>query len=239
MSLGMSRRDLAHRLYRDHHRVLDPSWFDRLSRLTRPGWARTVAARRAAAAALAGAALVLVIRGDPDTEQSPTVVATHDLRPGHILTTDDLRIADRGSRTLPEGALTNLDDTIGHTLAGPTRAGEIITDIRVLGPRLAAAAAGSDDARVVPVRLADAGVSQLLREGDLVDVLTVAPDTSITGTSAPGATVLASGATVVLVSPEGNARDRHERVVMLALAPHEANSVAAASLTSAITVTLH
>jgi hypothetical protein len=42
---------------------------------------------------------------------------------------------------------------------------------------------------------------------------------------------------VVLVTPSGNGRDQRERVVMLALPAADATTVAAASLTSAITVT--
>ncbi|WP_231610607.1 RcpC/CpaB family pilus assembly protein, partial [Rhodococcus sp. CX] len=98
------------------------------------------------------------------------------------------------------------------------------------------AATGNPDARVVPIRLADAGVGDLLREGDLVDVLTVAPGS---GDLSPNAQVLATGATVVLAHSAEGARDQRERVVLLALAPDQATAVAAASLVSALTVTLH
>ncbi len=59
---------------------------------------------------------------------------------------------------------------MGATLAGPARRGEILTDARVLGSRLAGLSAGPD-ARVVPLHLADAAVLDLIRPGDVVDVL--------------------------------------------------------------------
>ncbi len=101
------------------------------------------------------------------------VVAARDLAPGHTLTADDVAHVERDRSGLVAGTLHDLDDAVGHTLAGPVPAGEPLVDTRLLGPRLAAAATGFADARVVPIRLADAGVSELLREGDRVDVLTV------------------------------------------------------------------
>lgn len=219
------------------HRSLSPSWADRLSDLTHPGRAHTLVARRVLAAALVCLALGLLARGNPDSARSAVVVAARDLQPGVVLTEADVEVVDRESGSLPDGAVTAVADLDGRTLAGPTRAGEALTDVRVLGPRLAAAAAGSEDARIVPVRLADPAVTELLREGDRVDVLTVDSDTPANPDRRPGATVLASRAVVVLVTPSGNGRDQRERVVMLALPAADATTVAAASLTSAITVT--
>jgi len=215
---------------------LQPTLADRASTLLRPGWARTVAARRGAAALLALIAVVAALRDGPSSDRSPAVVAVRDLSPGHTLTLDDVELADRESASVPSGALTLLSDAVGHTLSGPVPAGEILVSVRMLGPRLAGAATGNPDARVVPIRLADAGVGDLLREGDLVDVLTVAPGSE---DRSPDAQVLATGATVVLAHSAEGARDQRERVVLLALAPDQATAVAAASLVSALTVTLH
>jgi Flp pilus assembly protein CpaB len=165
------------------------------------------------------------------------VVAVRDLQPGRILVDTDLEVRQLEVRSLPDGAVTALSDVSGRTLASPARAGETLTDVRVLGPRLAATAAGIEDARIVPVRLADPAVTELLREGDRVDVLTVDSDTPAHSARPQNATVLASDAVVVLVTPTGNGRDQRDRVVMLALPATEATTVAAASLTNAITVT--
>lgn len=215
---------------------LRPTLGDRASTMLRPGWTRTVAARRGAAALLALVAVVAALRDGPSSGRSAAVVAVRDLAPGHTLTLDDVELVDREAASVPSGALTVPSDAVGHTLSGPVPAGETLVSVRMLGPRLAGAVTGNPDARVVPIRLADAGVGDLLREGDLVDVLTVAPGSE---DLSPSAQVLAAGATVVLAHTEEGARDQRERVVLLALAPDQATAVAAASLVSALTVTLH
>ena len=115
-------------------------------------------------------------------------------------------------------------------------AGETFTDLRVVGPRLAAAAAGSADARIVPIRLADAAVADVLRAGDRVDVVGV-EDAGGPGASKPART-LATDAAVVLVTATGDRRGA-ERVVLLALDTEYATAVAGASLRTALTVVFH
>lgn len=190
-------------------------------------------ARRVAAAALTAVAVALLVRGHPAGDQVQVVATARDLSPGTVLRPDDLRLTPLSAGAVPAGALRRVDEATGHTLAGPARAGEPVTDVRILGPRLVAAAAGVPDARVVPIRLADPQVADLLREGDRVDVLTVA------GEQSPDARVLAASATVVLLSPKDSGRNPRERVVMLALPATAATTVAAASLSSALAVTFH
>ncbi|QBJ98800.1 Flp pilus assembly protein CpaB [Rhodococcus sp. ABRD24] len=223
----------------DGHGPLTMSLTGRLGRLVRPGWARSDVARRVAAGLLVIAATVLWIRDGAADTGEPVVVASRDLSPGRVLTADDLRTADHDAAAVPDGTVGAIDAALGHTLSSPVRAGEILTDVRLLGPRLAQAAVGSADARVVPVRLSDAGLAGLIREGDRVDVLTTGSSSSTTDSAPPAATMLASGAAVVLVAPEPDGPGRADRVVMLALPTPEAGAVAAASLTHAITVTLH
>ncbi len=161
------------------------------------------------------------------------VVAARDLAPGTPLTDADVRLADFDPASVPSGTLTDIGDATAHTVAGPIRAGEPITDVRLLTSRLAEAAIDSPDARIVPVRLTDAGVTDLLREGDTVDVLTVGESEE------PAARVLASKSVVVLVSPKSTGQRDSDRVVLVAMSPDDATTVAAASLVSALTVTFH
>lgn len=212
---------------------LSPTLVDRLAALARPSRARTTMARRVAAVVLAAVAVALLLRGDPAGDRVLVVATAHDLSPGTVLHPDDLRLTPLSADVVPAGALRRIEEAAGHTLAGPARAGEPVTDVRILGPRLGAAAAGVPDARVVPIRLADPEVADLLREGDRVDVLTVA------GEPSPEARVLAASATVVLLSPRDSGRNPRERVVMLALPAAAATMVAAASLSSALAVTFH
>lgn len=218
---------------------LAPTLGSRVERLLRPDWARTDTARRCAAALLVVIAVVMVFRDSRHETGVSVVVAARDLTPGQVLSVDDVRTVDRPGTDLPSSAARDLEAAVGHTVASPVRDGEILTDVRLLGPRLAEAAVGSADARVVPVRLSDAGLADLIREGDRVDVLTVAAARDSDASRPPTATVLASGATVVLVAPEPQSGARRDQVVMLALAAPDATAVAAASLTDAITVTLH
>ena len=149
---------------------LNPSFGSRIAAALRPDWSRTVAARRVAAAALVVLAGVAAIRSDPEGERAEAVVASRDLQPGVALTAADVHVEKRLTTTLPEGTHRSLEGVVGSTVAGPARRGEVLTDVRLLGPRLAESAAGSD-ARIVPLHLADNALLDLLRTGDVVDVL--------------------------------------------------------------------
>ncbi|WP_068277568.1 Flp pilus assembly protein CpaB [Aldersonia kunmingensis] len=220
---------------------LAPTPFDRLAGLIHPGWAHTVLARRILAAALALLAVAVAFRGDPDKRGVDIVVAAHDLPSGQLLGPDDVRIIELDAGSLPDGVLRTPDSAVGRTLAGAARAGEPITDVRVLGARLAELSGGTSDARIVPIRLADRGVAELLREGDRVDVVTATESDGPSDDRDDGETAartLARDAAVVLVSDTGGGRDA-ERIVMVALPAEQAASVAAASLSSALTVVFH
>ena len=134
---------------------LDATLLDRI--LARPGWSRTILVRRVAAASLALTAVVMFARDAAATDHVRVLVAAHDLTPGATLGSEDVRIAEFSPTTVPDGALESLDDIDARTVAGPVRAGEPITDVRLLSSRLAESAIDAPDARIVPVRLSDAG----------------------------------------------------------------------------------
>ena len=211
---------------------LNPSVLTRLW-AARPDWTRTLAARRLAAGALVILAAVIALRSDPDGDRTEVVVAARDLPSGVELTADDVRLENRTATTVPEGARSDIGPVVGATLAGPARRGEVLTDVRVLGPRLAESVAGPD-ARIVPLPLADSALLDLVRPGDVVDVLAAGsePD-SVTQ-------LVATDAVVVLVSekPKG-AANGGDRVVLVALPGHAANDVAAAALLQTVTLTFH
>ena len=215
---------------------LNPSALSRLSRLLRPDWSRTLAARRVAAAALVVLAAVAAFRSDPDGDRADAVVAARDLPPGILLTADDVRVEKRLATTVPDGARSGVDDVVGATLAGPTRRGEVLTDVRLLGPRLATSAAGPD-ARIVPLHLADSALLEMLRAGDVVDVLAAGPSSS---SADPSPHVVATDAVVVLVSPKPAQRGPgNERVVLVALPAATAHKVAGVALVETVTITFH
>jgi len=218
----------------DSLKSLNPSLPARISQWLRPDWSRTVLARRIAAAGLVVLAGVAALRPNPDGERAQVVVAARDLSPGAALTADDLRLEKRLAPTIPDGSQSDIDTIVGSTLAGPTRRGEVLTDVRLLGRRLAESAAGPD-ARIVPVHPVDGAVADLVRPGDVVDIVAAA-ETSSQST----AKVVATGAIVVLVSAKQKAQAAtSERVVLVALPAASANAVAGAALTQTVTLTLH
>lgn len=215
---------------------LDPTPLHRLTAALRPDWTRTLVARRIAAGALVVLAALVAVRSDPRGDHIDVVVATGDLTPGQALADGDVRIERRPAATVPEGAADDATAVVGKTLAGPTRRGEVITDVRLLGPRLAETAVGPN-ARIVPLHLADAALLDLVRPGDVVDVL-AAPDTDPTSENSRPR-VVAGEAVVVLVSEEQDGPGAGDRVVLVALPAHEANDVAGAALTQTVTLTFH
>lgn len=213
---------------------LNPTLRERLASALRPDFARTVRARRLAAGALVLLAAASVLRPDPSGTYTDVAVAAADLRPGVALGPADVRRDRHRLAGLPDGAITDVGGLIGATVAGPVRRGEVLTDARVLGSRLAGLTIGGD-ARLVPVHLNDAAVLDVIRSGDVVDVLGTPG-----GDSEQTPRVLAVGAVVVLVSP-GSAKPgaAADRVVLVALPRAAAVAVAGAGLLQPVTLTLH
>ena len=181
---------------------------------------------------------VATLRSNPDGDRVEVVVAARDLTPGAALTPDDVRIEKRSATTIPGGSQANLSAVVGSTLASPTRRGEVLTDVRVLGSRLAESTAGPG-ARIVPLHLADSALIDLVRVGDVVDVL-AAPATDSQAASAAVSKVLATDDVVVLVSAKQKVQAADsDRVVLVALPARVANTVAGSALGQTVTLTLH
>lgn len=210
---------------------LDPAWISRVSQSLRPDWTRTVLVRRIVAGGLVVLAGIAALRSNPDGDRVQVVVAVRDISGGSALTDADVILESRLATTVPDGAPTDLAAVRGATLTGPARRGEVLTDVRLLGQRLAEATAGPD-ARIVGVHPADGALIDLLHPGDVVDVL-AALDTD------PQASprMVATGGVVVLVSEQQKSTG-DERVVLVALPATAANAVAGAALVAKVTLTL-
>ncbi|OIN80004.1 SAF domain-containing protein [Mycobacterium malmoense] len=221
---------------------LNPSLFGRLWTSLRPDWTRTVLARRVAAGGLVVLAGVATLRSNPDGDRADVVVAARDLRPGTALTPDDVRLEKRLATTVPDGSQADLGVVVGAMLASPTRRGEVLTDVRLLGSRLAEAVVGpkaGPGARIVPLHLADSALIDLVRIGDVVDVL-AAPANDAQAAAPAASRVLATDAVVVLVSAKQKVQGADgDRVVLVALPAHVANTVAGLALGQTVTLTLH
>jgi pilus assembly protein CpaB len=214
-----------------------PAPGERLRRLVgRPrgvGWARSPAPRRIVAALLVLLAAVLALRPPPAAAGSPAtvLVAAHDLTAGTLLGPADVRPAALPGDAVPSGALREPSAAVGRVLVGPARSGEPITDVRLLGAESIRLSGGDATAAAVPVRLADAGVADLLHPGGRVDVVALADGEQHSA-------VLATDAVVLAVRPAGTGPDEHGRLVVVALDRAAATRVAGAALGQAVTVTL-
>src|SRR5918997_6607866 len=112
---------------------LAPRPHERLVEVLRgSGWRRTALLRQTAAGLLAALALVLALI--PRERGSPVVVAARDLRSGTALSGADLAVATWPPGLVPAGALGAAAQADGHGLVGAARAGEPLTDVRLVGP---------------------------------------------------------------------------------------------------------
>lgn len=213
-----STRSLAPRL---RHQVVEA--------VRGPGWRRVALARRIGAGLLAALALALALT--PRAAGVPVVVAARDLAPGSLLATADLAVVERPPEHVPAGAVEGREAAEGRVLAGAARAGEVLTDVRLAGPELAAQVHGAPDAAAVPVRLADADVAALLVPGSRVDVVTA-------GASAGEPVVLAEAAAVLAVLPPTTGPGARGRLVLVAMSQALATRVAAAALAEQVAITL-
>ncbi len=176
--------------------------------------------RRGAAAALALTAAMLLLVPPRPVTGVPVVVVARELPVGAVLAAPDLVTA--AVLDPPDGALTDAALAVGRTLAGATRRGEILTDVRLVDPVGPQPGPG----RVaVPIRPADATVTELLQPGMHVAVVAVADDGS--------AAMLVPDAVVLVIPPAGARRDQAPPVV-IAVPPDSADRVVAAALTGTV-----
>ncbi len=177
------------------------------------------------AAGSVGAAVTAL--APPPAPATPVVVAARDLTPGVPLAGSDLRTVDLPAADVPSGVVDDPAAAVGRLVAGPVRAGEPLTDVRLLGAALLPP--GPEVA--VPVRVAERGTAALVRAGDVVDVLSAAPDGS-----AAAATVV----TAVRVLSVPLADDQGEGALLVLAATRSAASrLAAAAVTGRLSVVVH
>lgn len=190
--------------------------------------------RRAVAALLLLAAAALAVTDGATAESAgvPTVVAARDLPSGVTVKSDDIRVAHFPPRLRPADAAESPDEIGGHTLSGAVASREPITTTRLLSHE--SRRTGRD---TVPLRLADAGVADLLEPGTTVDVITLGDDSEAGRELASDVTVLTvtDDPSITAANPTG---DEGEPLVLLAVPTDTATGLAAAALHQPVTVTL-
>ncbi len=190
---------------------------------------RVLRRRRLLAALLIAAATAITLRtlAPPPPTTTTLQVAARDLPAGRALQSGDLVSVSVAPDVVPEGVA---KDPVGQRLAAPLRAGEPVTDVRLVGPDLAAGLPAGTVG--VPVRLTDAGQVALLRAGDRIRLLATDPQAGST-------TELAREATVLAVPEPSSASDGAlpGRLVVLALASSDVYHVTAATAGEYVTYT--
>lgn len=149
------------------------------------------------AGTLLAAAAVLVAPPPPSdaprhgAAETPVLTAARDLPAGAPLRPADLRLVRFPATLAPRGVLRSVAEAAGRSPTTPVRAGEPLTDVRLLGRPLLTAVTAATGAVAAAVRLADAGVAALVRPGDTVDVL-AAKAPGVAGVDPPGAPTAAA-----------------------------------------------
>lgn len=194
----------------------------RLGRVRR----RILLHRRGLAATFAGLAIYAVVAStqQPPPATTPAWTAARDLPAGIRLTGSDLIRRDFLPDSLPAGAVSSVDEISGRILASPAGQGEVITPARLVGTELAAAYPGK---QIVPVRLGDEAVADLLQVGDHITILAADPNED------DSALTLTDDA-VVAGLPKAQASNSFEstgRLVLAAVPRYQADRVATAGAT--------
>lgn len=178
--------------------------------------------------AAASVATALTAVAPPPTATAPVLVAARDLAGGAELVPDDLTTARLPASLVPDGVLADPATAVGRLVAGPVRSGEALTDVRLLGAGVLPA--GPEVA--TPVRVAEPATAALVRAGDLVDVLSAAPD------GGTAAATVAAGVRVLSVPRTGD--DPGEGALLVVAAGRAtAARLAAAAVTGRLSVVVH
>ena len=199
-----------------------PSTRDRLGRALRPVRRAVLRRRRLLAAVLTAVAVASGIHAAaaPPPARVGVPVAARDLPAGVVLSTGDLTEVEFAPGSVPDGVAA---DAAGRTLAAPLRRGEPVTDVRLVGRALAD---GHADLTALPVRLPDAGMVDLLRAGDRIDLLAADPQGSGARTVATDVLVLA----VPRATAASDAGTTGGRLVVVGVHPEEVTAVADAAV---------
>jgi Flp pilus assembly protein CpaB len=195
---------------------------------------RTLLARRRLLAAVATAVAVAAGLQAATAPPAPTravLTAARDLPAGAVLTRGDLTRAAFTPRSVPTGVLTSARAAVGRTIAAPLRAGEPITDVRLVTGTLLD---GYPGLVAAPVRIGDPGAVGLLRVGDRVDVVAADPR------GEEEAQLVASDAVVVALprEPDRISATASGGLVLLAVSEHAARDLASAGVARYLSLVL-
>lgn len=191
-----------------------------------------LARRRSLAALAAGLAVLSGLQAAAPAPPATRVLLTaaRDLPAGTVLGRSDLTYATFTPDSVPSGVVRNLGRVLGRTTAGPVRAGEPLTDVRLVAGSLLE---GYPGAVATPVRVGDAGAVALLRVGDHIDVIAADPR------GREGARVVARAAPVIgLPRATDTAPGSPGGLVVVAVDDRTAAELASASVLSYLSIVI-
>jgi pilus assembly protein CpaB len=196
----------------------------------------------------ASLAAVAVITGIAAARPAPprttdVFVAAADLPGGLPLSRSDLDVRGLPTEFVPTGTLRPGQGGVeGRVLAGPVRAGEVMTDVRLVGGSLLAGYDAGGGLVAAPVRIGDAGAVGLVRPGDRVDVLAAAAPTEFSADEGGGISaveVVASDVRVVAIPEEqDDLAVADGALIVVATSERVAEELAGAAVTSRLSLTL-
>jgi hypothetical protein len=198
---------------------LQPRWPQRIRQYLadrRRGGRLPRTLRRAAAVVLVLVAGVIAVAPPAASAGEPVLALVRDLPTGAVIEPGDVQIVQAADP--PDGVARDPTAVIGRILAGPARRGEIVTDVRLVDP---AGPAPGPGRVAVPIRPADPAIVDLLGPGMHVAVVLVGEE----GT----ATLLATDAVVLVITPPSERGDA-DRPVVLAVPAESADRIVAAAL---------
>jgi Flp pilus assembly protein CpaB len=204
----------------------------RLARALRRTRRAVLARRRPLAALCAGLAVAVGLRANaaPPPPRTTLLVAAHDLAGAVALRPGDLTTRSFAPDSVPAGVLDSPAEALGRTTVGPVRAGEPLTDARLVGRSMLAGYPGTV---ATPVRIGDPAAVGLVRVGDRVDLLAADPQ------GAGEAILLAHDAPVVAIPRRAAATDLVSGALIVVAVPDgTARSLAAAGVTSFVSLTI-
>jgi Flp pilus assembly protein CpaB len=194
------------------------------------GRRRLLAALLTAVAVAAGLHAV----AGPPPPTTTVLAAARDVPAGVMLRASDLRELELPPDAVPAGTLPR-EQLLGRTTAGPLRAGEALTDARVVHRSILA---GYPGLVAAPVRVGDAAAVELLRVGDRIDLV---------ATDGQGfqATVVARDAPVLALPRGGHKASFSDesplggRMIVVAIPEESAVRLAAAGVSSFISLVIN
>jgi Flp pilus assembly protein CpaB len=195
---------------------------------------RAVLARRRPIAAVCAAVAVaagLQANSAPPPPRTMVLTAARDLPAGVVVSPADLTRTAYAPGSVPSGLLPGPAAAVGRTTTAPMRAGEAITDARLLTSSLLD---GYPGLVAVPVRIGDPGAVRLLRAGDRVDLLAADPQ------GETSARVVGRDVPVLAIPRPGEESPglTNGALVVVGLSPETAQTVAQASVSAFLSVVL-